>query len=144
MKAEPVNPISESAKWFNVKNYVSLLCDHLASIVRSVVRGTSIEAFHANNIEIIRTAILGPKHGEGKRPGRRFEENGLLVYDIEVLDVKILDDAVRKLLSDAQRNAIVSDCKRSAHARRLGESTAQQKREAPFCSASTLAFLLAC
>ncbi|MFY9223314.1 MAG: hypothetical protein WAQ98_11625 [Blastocatellia bacterium] len=96
----------EDEKWFNVKNYVGLLCDHLGSIVRGTVRNSSIDAFHTNSTEIIRAAILGDKR-EGKRVGRLFEENNMWVYDVEVLDVKILDADVNKLLSDAQRTAIV-------------------------------------
>jgi major vault protein len=125
----------EPGKWFNVKNYVGLLCDHLASIVRSVVRGTSIEAFHANSIEVIRGAILGPKQGEEKRAGRKFVENGMVVYDVEVLDVNILDTDVRKLLSDAQRATIVAQVKKEEEelrlsAEKLKESVNQQVAEA--------------
>lgn len=94
-------------KWFNVKNYVGLLCDHLGSIVRGAVRATPIDHFHSNSTEVIRAAILGEKRGEGRRAGRHFEENNMWVYDVEVLEVKILDGDVNKLLSDAQRKAIV-------------------------------------
>jgi regulator of protease activity HflC (stomatin/prohibitin superfamily) len=125
----------ESAKWFNVKNYVGLLCDHLASIVRSAVRATSIDAFHANSIEVIRGAILGPKQGEEKRAGRKFAENGMVVYDVEVLDVTILDAGVGKLLSDAQRAAIVAEVRKEEEelrlsAEKLKESVNRQVAEA--------------
>lgn len=96
-------------RWFNVKNYVALMCDHLASIVRAAVRGTSIESFHSGGAEVVRKAILGEKHGEEKRAGRRFEENGMWIYDVEVLDLKILDAEVEKLLADAQKAAISSE-----------------------------------
>lgn len=98
---------SDSSKWFNVKNYVGLLCDHLGSIVRGAVRTTGIDTFHSNSTEVIRTAILGEKKTEGKRTGRHFEENNMWVYDVEVLNIKILDQDVNQLLSDAQRTAIV-------------------------------------
>ena len=125
----------ESARWFNVKNYVGLLCDHLASIVRSAVRGASIDAFHANSVEVIRGAILGVKQGEEKRAGRKFSENGMVVYDVEVLDVNILDADVRKLLTDAQRAAITAEVKKEEEelrlaAERLKESVNQQVSEA--------------
>jgi len=124
----------ESSKWFNVKNYVGLLCDHLASIVRSAVRSSPIDAFHAKSIDIIRNAILGPKQGDEKRAGRRFSENGMVVYDVEVLDVNILDADVRKLLSDAQRAAIVAEIKKEEEelrlkAEKLKESVNQQLSE---------------
>ena len=110
---------ANNERWFNVKNYVGLLCDHLGSIVRAAVRSTSIEAFHANSTEIIRTAILGEKRGEEKRVGRHFNENGMWVYDVEVLDVKILDADVKKLLSDAQRSAIVAEVNTKQESLRL-------------------------
>lgn len=105
-------------KWFQVKNYVALLCDHLGSILRAAARSSAIESFHANSTELLRTAILGGKSVE-KRTGRYFEENGLFVYDVEVLDVRILDADVKKLLSDAQRAAIVSEVGRKQEEMRL-------------------------
>jgi major vault protein len=107
------------ARWFNVKNYVSLLCDHLGSIVRAAVQGTAIDAFHAASAQVIRSAILGEKKGEEKRSGRSFEENGMVVYDVEVLGVKILDADIEALLSDAQRSAIRSEVGRKQEELRL-------------------------
>lgn len=114
-------------KWFRVKNYVALLCDHLGSILRASARGTTIETFHANSTEILRTAILGKKEGGGdKRPGRAFEENAMFVYDVEVLDVRILDADVKKLLSDAQRAAIVSEVGRKQEEMRLANERVRE------------------
>lgn len=96
----------DKERWFDVKNYVALLCEHLGSIVRATIRATGIEHFHVNSTEIIRSAILGEKKEHEKRPGRSFEENNMWVYDVEVLDVRILDDEVKCILSDAQREAI--------------------------------------
>ncbi|HSA23906.1 MAG TPA: hypothetical protein P5076_20765, partial [Myxococcota bacterium] len=96
-------------RWFNVKNYVALMCDHLGSIVRGAARGVPIEDFQSNSAEVVRNAILGEKPGDGKRQGRFFEENGMWIYDVEILDVKILDAEVKKLLDDSQRTAIVAD-----------------------------------
>jgi len=116
-----VSFVGESDKWFAVKNYVGLLCDHLGSIIRAAARGASIESFHDNSTELLRGAILGPRTEDGKRAGRHFEENGMWVYDVEVLDVHILDGDVKKLLADAQRTAIVSDISRKAEELRLGD-----------------------
>ncbi|MBI5543194.1 MAG: hypothetical protein HY901_04860, partial [Deltaproteobacteria bacterium] len=99
---------NEAERWFNVKNYVGLLCDHLGSIVRAAVRAVRIEEFHARSIELIRDVLLGEKKEAG-RVGRKFNENGMWVYDVEVLDTKILDEDVKELLCDAQRTAIVSE-----------------------------------
>lgn len=110
---------AERVKWFTVNNYVSLLCDHVSSIVRGVARNTPIEKFHANGTEVIRAAILGEKHGEDKRAGRYFSENGMHIYDVEVLGVSILDQDVNKLLADSQRKAIVAELEKKQEQLRL-------------------------
>lgn len=109
---------TDDARWFNVSNYVALLCDHLGSLVRAAVRSTPIERFHAGSTEILRSAVLGEKKGD-KRTGREFEENGMLVYDVEVLEVQILDGDVDQLLTDAQRSAISSEVARKKEELRL-------------------------
>lgn len=118
---------SDRVRWFNVNNYVGLLCEHLGSIVRGAVRGTSIDVFHAQPTEVIRAAILGRKEGEGKRTGRVFAENGMWVYDVEVLDVKILDADVKQLLQGAQKTAITFEVERKQEHMRL--TNAQVKEE---------------
>ncbi|MEW5740261.1 MAG: hypothetical protein AB1938_15115 [Myxococcota bacterium] len=117
---------ADDARWFNVSNYVALLCDHLGSIVRAAVRATPIERFHAASTDVIRDALLGEKQ-DGKRPGRAFEENGLQVYDVEVLSVNILDEDVETLLTEAQRGAISAEVAKKREAQRL---EAEQAKEA--------------
>jgi hypothetical protein len=114
-------------RWFNVKNYVGLLCDHLASILRASARATAIERFHADSTEILRAAILGEKKGEERRVGRLFEENGMWVYDVEVLDVRILDGDVEQLLGRAQRAAIVSEVNRRQEELRLTDEKMKER-----------------
>ncbi|MFT3712106.1 MAG: hypothetical protein QM817_31065 [Archangium sp.] len=116
----------DDSRWFSVPNYVGLLCDHLGSLVRAAVRMVPIERFHASSAEILRTAVLGEKRGE-KRTGREFEENGMNVYDVEVLDVSILDEAVETLLTDAQRTAITAEVARKREQLRLAT---EETREA--------------
>jgi hypothetical protein len=109
---------NERERWFHVKNYVGLLCDHLGSILRAAARAVSIEQFYGGSTELLRTAVLGDKK-DGPRAGRFFEENGMWVYDVEVLEVKILDPDVKKLLADAQRAAIVANVSHRDEERRL-------------------------
>jgi major vault protein len=108
-------------KWFNVKNYVGLLCDHLGSILRAAARGTAVEDLHARGTEVLRSAILGEKQGDAPRPGRRFEENGMWVYDVEILGLDILDAGVEGLLEEAQCRAIASEIGRKQAQLRLGD-----------------------
>jgi regulator of protease activity HflC (stomatin/prohibitin superfamily) len=110
-------------KWFNVKNYVGLLCDHLGSLLRAAARGVGIDQLHSGGAEILRKAVLGEKHGDGKRAGRLFEENDMWLYDVEVLDVNILDEEVEELLAGAQRTAIEFEIERRQEELRLGTET---------------------
>jgi hypothetical protein len=131
----------EAERWFNVKNYVGLLCDHAGSILRAAARATSIDLFHANSTEILRTAILGEKKNNEPREGRFFEENGMWVYDVEVLDVRILDEDVKKLMVDAQRMAIQSEVSRRHEELRLASEKLKEavNREVYAAQIATLA-----
>lgn len=92
-------------KWFSVSNYVKLLTQHLRSVVRNSVKKHTIEEFNASATDIIRNIVLGePK--DGKREGKTFEENGMNVYDVEVLNIKIGDESIAKMLKDAQYNTV--------------------------------------
>ena len=92
--------------WFNVENYVKFLTDHLRSVLRNKVKQLGVEEFYGNSIDIIRDTILG-EHTEGAaRTGRAFEENGMRVYDLEVLDIQIRDDTISGLLEDSQHEAV--------------------------------------
>jgi hypothetical protein len=129
-------------RWFNVKDYVGLLCDHLGSILRAAARASSIEQFAAGATDVLRSAILGEK-GEGPRRGRLFEENGMWVYDVEILDVRILDAEVKKLLEGAQRAAIVADVARRDEERRLAGERLRAEVDGQIHTAQTAALVTA-
>lgn len=116
-----VSFVGDSERWFSVKDYVGLLCDHLGSIIRAAARSATIEDFHASSADILRSAILGQRNESGAREGRHFQENGMWVYDVEVLDVQILDQDVKAMLSEAQRLAIMSTITRRQEELRLGD-----------------------
>lgn len=102
-----VNFTGEPARWFEVENYVKLLCDHVRSVLKGGAKKHAIEAFYAQSVELVRDAILGKPAGpDAKRPGMLFAENGMHVTDVEILDVKIDDDDIAALLSDAQHEAV--------------------------------------
>jgi len=96
-----VNFEGETSNWFNVENYVKFLTDHLRSLIRSNIKQYGIEEFYSNSISIVRDCVLGKSDGE-KRPGRAFDENGMRVYECEVLNVEISNDTVKRMLTDAQ------------------------------------------
>lgn len=86
--------------------------------MRDAIKQHKIEDFYANTIKVIRDSVLGAATAEGKRPGRLFPENGMRIYDLEVLDVKIGDETIENLLVLAQdsvvkQNLAISSEKRS-------------------------------
>ena len=90
-------------RWFAVENYVKFLTEHLRSLIRNIARQHGVEKFYKDAISIVRDAILGFQQ-DGRRPGRSFSENEMRVYDVEVLDVKIENNEIAKLLVDAQHS----------------------------------------
>ncbi len=125
--------LDHSERWFNVKDYVGLLCDHAGSLLRAAVRACSIEAFYQNSTDILRTAILGEKKEGEPRVGRHFEENGMWIYDVEVLDVRILDPEVQVLIGGAQRDAIVADVMRRQELLRLETERLKEQVRRAIC-----------
>jgi len=119
-----VNFEGDPARWFEVENYVKFLTDHLRSLIRHAVKRHGIEHFYANSVVILRDIILGVVGEDGKRPGRRFDENGMRIYDVEVLEVAIGDDTIASLLVKAQHAAVQQTLQLAAEQRRL-EATRQ-------------------
>lgn len=123
----------DEVRWFNVTDYVGLLCDHAGSLLRAAVRACSIETFYQSSTEILRTAILGEKHEKEPRSGRHFEENGMWIYDVEILDVRIIDPEVQALIGGAQRNAIVADVTRREELLRLETERLKEQVRRAIC-----------
>ncbi len=121
-----VNFEGDPARWFEVENYVKFLTDHLRSLIRHAVKRHGIEHFYANSVAILRDIILGVVGEDGKRPGRRFEENGMRIYDVEVLEVAIGDETIAGLLVKAQHAAVQQTLQLAAEQRRL-EATRQSE-----------------
>ncbi|MCA9693399.1 MAG: hypothetical protein KC636_27635, partial [Myxococcales bacterium] len=114
-----VNFEGEPAKWFEVENYVKFLTDHMRSMIRHAVKQRGIEDFYANAVTILRDVILGPQGEGGKRAGRVFVENGMRIYDVEILDVTIGDDSIAALLVGAQHAVVQQTLALAAEQRKL-------------------------
>lgn len=115
-----VNFEDDSSKWFNVDNYVKFLCDHMRSKIRSAVQKYGIEQFYSEHTEILRDIILGKASTDGTpRKGTTFEENGMRIYDVEVLNVTMQNSDVEKMLVNAQRDVIQNTITLAAERRKL-------------------------
>ena len=109
----------ETEKWFAVDDYVGLLCERGRSILRSRIKATSIKAFMDNSVEIVRDAILGAKPEDGARSGLVFAENGMRVYDVEVLNVVIGDEDIGSSLVAAQHGIVQKEIDLAEREQRL-------------------------
>ncbi|MBK9754311.1 MAG: hypothetical protein IPO88_12535 [Nannocystis sp.] len=121
-----VNFEGDPARWFEVENYVKFLTDHLRSLIRHAVKRHGIEHFYANAVSVLRDIVLGTVGEDSKRPGRRFDENGMRIYDVEVLEVAIGDETIAELLVQAQHAAVQQTLQLAAEQRRL-EATRQSE-----------------
>ena len=135
-----VNFVGDPGKWFEVENYVKLLCDHVRSVLKGAVKKFTAETFYNSAVDLLRDTILGPATrpggdrqqpgppGEnGERPGMHFAENGMHVNDVEVLNVVIGDTRIAQMLDQAQHEAIESTITLARETRGLEVS---KKREA--------------
>lgn len=117
----------DSDKWFRVENYVKFLCDHVRSILKGTVKKHDVEGFYQNSLPIIRDAILGVKTDGGPRSGMLFNENGMRVHEVEVLDVTLDNPQIAKMLNEAQYKAVEQNI--TLHqARKTLEVTQEQQR----------------
>ncbi len=97
----------DAQAWFIVDNYVKLLCDHAASIIKGKARKVLVRDLRNDIVELVRDAVLGEKSESGRK-GLAFKENGLRVFDVEVHACDIVDDDVKGLLDEAQQQAVRS------------------------------------
>ena len=114
-----VNFTGEPEKWFDAENYVKLLTQHLRSVISNVVKKKGIEEFYDNSTDIIRDTVLDTSDGTSERPGHLFKENGMHIYDVEVLGVKITDDSIAASLVKAQRDVVSQTLSLAAKRREL-------------------------
>jgi len=121
-----VNFEGDPNKWFNIENYVKYFTDRMRSVLKGAVHKISIAKFYANYTDIVRDIALGALNEEGGHDGFFFEENGMRIKDVDVLDVSILNSQVKTLLDDQQSRVIRSNIE---IANAEGERTATEKLE---------------
>lgn len=117
-----VNFEGDSQRWFNVENYVKFLTEHLRSLLRAAIKQRTIQSFHPQVARDVRDVVLGAQGDNGKRPGRMFEENGMRVYDVEVLGIEIGDSTIEQLLIGAQHAVVEQTLTLEGERRRLEQT----------------------
>ena len=114
-----VNFEGDPNRWFDVENYVKFLTDHMRSLLRHAIKQVGVQTFYANAADIVRDSVLGKPDEQGKRAGRSFEENGMRIYDVEILDVQIGDETIERLLTETQHAVVSQTLEIEAGRRRL-------------------------
>jgi major vault protein len=117
-----VNFEGTSEHWFGVENYVKFLCDHMRSLLRHAVKCYGVEPFYADAIRIVRDTVLGTSDEAHSRPGRIFSENGMRIYDVEILNVSIEDNNIATLLTQAQHTDVKQALELNAAHKNLNEA----------------------
>lgn len=114
-----VNFEGDPQRWFNVENYVKFLTEHLRSVLRGAIKKQSVQQLYPQAVAFVRDVVLGVPDGDGRRPGRAFEENGMRIYDVEVLGVEIGDEGIETLLVGAQHAVVEQTLTLDEERRRL-------------------------
>jgi hypothetical protein len=114
--------------WFNVDDYVFLVCEEVRSRLRGGLLATSINDLSTNYVEIIRDIILGAKPVEPTkdsgndllivgskiaphRPGIQFPRFGATLVDININGFQILDPRLQDQLRRLQMSGIEESVK---------------------------------
>lgn len=85
-------------KWFSVDNYVKHLCDWARSVIKKEAKEYTISEFHACYQDIIIEAISD----ENKREYlHRFNENGMIISDVEILSM-VIDSDIQAMIDKHQ------------------------------------------
>ena len=93
---------SNKERWFNVDNYVQLLVDHFRSTVSNAARKQTAPEFYLDAASILQNWVLGVENEQHVRPLHTFAENGMTVYDIEVVSVAIGDPTIATAMKKTQ------------------------------------------
>ena len=120
----------EMAKWFNHRNYVMLLCNNLRSRLKLAARKMSLKDLFPAIPDFVRNTILGekPKVEEGKeahRPGLKFEENNMMVNEVEVLLIAIPDSEIADAIVQQNRTIIKGEMEVATSRANLESAKAQ-------------------
>ena len=80
--------------WFAINDYVKYLTDNMRSLVKREIRKYTVKDFYANATEIIRNVVLDintetEATDKSKPFGRFFSTNGMLVNDVDIIQIAI-------------------------------------------------------
>jgi major vault protein len=98
---------ADKDSWFSVDNYVGYMADHLRSMIGNTVRNIGVQEFYSNAANILRDTVLGAKVANGERLLKHFKENGMTIYDLELISIQVKDTSVADLLARSRQETLV-------------------------------------
>jgi len=96
----------ESARLFQVPDFVGDSCKAIASRVRGAVASVSFDSFHRNSAKIIRAAVFGFDENEKIKNKFVFTANHLVITNIDIQSVEPVDQRTRDSLQKSVQLAI--------------------------------------
>lgn len=116
----------ESARIFQVPDFVGDACKAIASRVRGTVAGVSFDAFHRNSASVIRAAVFG-KDVDEHTARFVFTTNNLIITNVDIQSVEPVDQKTRDSLQKSVQLAIEITTKSQEAAARQDSSRKEQE-----------------
>ena len=120
-------------KWFNIENYVKFLCDRIRSEVKKAAKNFTIEEFYSNYATIIHDVAICATDDNffdenDNLIGRYFSENGMYIYDCEVLSLSV-EKQIADMLTAHQEEMVQKALELSDAEKRVAVATALAEAE---------------
>ncbi len=121
----------ETTRWFEVSDWVKLLCDHVRGRLRDSARTLPVDAVWNDPADFVHRALFA----DPANPRLTFEENAMVLVAAEVEHAQVDDEEVATMLRDAELGrvsaALEAERGKTELAReREAQAIAQQKAEA--------------
>lgn len=111
-------------RWFAVDDPVKLLADTVRARLREVARELPLGRLVRDLGKIVKATLFA------SGPALRFEENGMVVDACELLELRILDEALAETFTSAQREAVKLQIQDEQASRRLASERHQDEIDA--------------
>jgi major vault protein len=109
----------DTGKAFDVDDYIKFFTQACRSIIRNSVKKVGIQEFIDTAEDAIRDLILGAKVEGKDRDGRSFPENGMHIYDVDVLDITVGDAEIEDMIIQSQHETVSTTLELSTRTRKV-------------------------
>ena len=104
-----VNFYGDPEKWFSVENYIQHMTDHVRSVLKGAARRIKVADLYNSIHVFVRDTILGIAEEGAKRPGMKFDVNGMVIEDVDVLHVRFNETRFENLLKQSQEKVVAGN-----------------------------------